>query len=96
MTLQNMRNALDDPRLKGRLQMQLVAYGGTDVFRKAQPYKAELKALQQQGVIMAQCLNTMKERKISKDELFPFIGYVPTGNGELIIWQAQGWAIIHP
>ena len=97
MTLRNMKNALEDPRLKGRLQMELVAYsGGTDVFRKDQPYEAELKALQQQGVILAQCLNTLKERKISQDELFPFIGYVPTGNGELIIRQAQGWAIVHP
>ncbi|GAB3843102.1 DsrE family protein [Hymenobacter jeollabukensis] len=96
-TLRNMKNALEDPRLKGKLQMELVAYGGgTDVYRKAQPYEAELKALQQQGVLLAQCLNTMKERKISKDELFPFVSYVPTGNGELIIRQAQGWAIVHP
>ena len=97
MTLRNMKNALEDPRLKGKLQMELVAYGGgTDVFRKAQPYEPELLALKEKGVIMAQCLNTMKERSISKEELFPFIFYVPTGNGELIIRQTQGWAIVHP
>ena len=38
----------------------------------------------------------MKERNISKEELFPFIAYVPTGNGELIIRQAQGWSLVHP
>jgi hypothetical protein len=97
MTLRNMKNALEDPRLKGKLQMELVAYGGgTDVFRKAQPYEPELLALKEKGVILAQCLNTMKERSISKEELFPFIFYVPTGNGELIIRQTQGWAIVHP
>lgn len=97
MTLRNMKNALQDPRLKGKLQMELVAFaGGVTVFRKDQPYEAELRALQQQGVLLAQCLNTMRERNISKDALFPFISYVPTGNGELIIRQAQGWAIVHP
>lgn len=97
MTLRNMKNALDDPRLKGKLQLELVAYaGGVNVFRRDQSYEPELQALKQQGVILAQCLNTMKERNISKDELFPFISYVPTGNGELIIRQAQGWSLVHP
>ena len=96
-TLRNMKNALEAPRLKGKLQMKLVAYGGgTDVFRKAQPYEPELLALKEKGVVLAQCLNTMKERNISKEELCPFISYVPTGNGELIIRQTQGWAIVHP
>ncbi|MBC6609265.1 DsrE family protein [Hymenobacter sp. BT188] len=97
MTLRNMKNALEDPRLKGKLEMQLVAYaGGVNVFRKDQAYEPELQALKAQGVILTQCLNTMKERNISKEELFPFISYVPTGNGELIIRQAQGWALVHP
>ena len=97
MTLRNMRNALEDPRLKGKLQMELVAFaGGVTVFRKDQPYEAELLTLKEKGVILAQCLNTIKERNISKEELFPFISYVPTGNGELIIRQAQGWALVHP
>ncbi|MBT9395107.1 DsrE family protein [Hymenobacter sp. NST-14] len=97
MTLRNMKNALEDPRLKGKLQMELVAYaGGTNVFRKDQPYEPELQALKAQGVILAQCLNTLRERNISKEDLFPFVSYVPTGNGELIIRQAQGWALVHP
>ena len=97
MTLRNMKNALEDPRLKGKLQMELVAFaGGVTVFRKDQPYEPELQALKAKGVILAQCLNTIKERNISKEELFPFISYVPTGNGELIIRQAQGWALVHP
>ena len=66
------------------------------VFRKDQPYEPELQALKAQGVLLSQCLNTMKERSISKEDLFPFISYVPTGNGELIIRQAQGWSLVHP
>ena len=33
---------------------------------------------------------------MSKDELLPLISYVPSGNGELIIRQAQGWSLVHP
>lgn len=97
MTLRNIGNALDDPRLKGKLQVELVAFGaGIAAFRRDQPYEAELLALKEKGVLLAQCLNTMRERKVSKEELWPFLAYVPSGNGELIIRQAQGWAIVHP
>ena len=96
-TLRNISNALEDSRLKGKLTVELVAFsGGTAVYRKDQTYEAQLTALKQKGVILAQCLNTMRERKISKDELLPIISYVPSGNGELIIRQAQGWALVHP
>lgn len=97
MTLRNIGNALDDPRLKGKLQVELVAFGGgVTAFRRDQPYETELLALKAKGVILAQCLNTMRERKITKEELWPFLSFVPSGNGELIIRQAQGWAIVHP
>ena len=96
-TLRNIGNALADERLKGKLTVELVAFGnGVAVFRKDQPYAAQLAALKQQGVILAQCQNTMREKKISKDELLPIISYVPSGTGELIIRQAQGWALVHP
>jgi uncharacterized protein len=97
MTLRNINNALEDPRLKGKLQVELVAYaGGTNVFRKDQPYEKELLGLRAKGVILAQCLNTLRERNIPKSDLHPFISFVPSGNGELIIRQAQGWSLVHP
>lgn len=95
--LKNIENALADPRLAGKLEVELVAHsGGVAVFRKDQPYKELLLSLQKKGVILAECENTMRERKITKDELWPFISYVPSGNGEIIIRQQQGWAIVHP
>lgn len=96
-TLKNIQNALDDARLKGKLAVELVVHGsGVAIYQKDNPYEEPLKALQQRGVILAMCENTMRERKISRDTLFPFISYVPSGNGELIIRQQEGWAIIHP
>lgn len=96
--LANIQNALNDPRLKGKLDMELVVYGGANVlYRKNNPqFEQELQNLQKQGVILAMCENTMKRRNIKREELFPFVSYVPTANGELIIRQEEGWSIIRP
>jgi uncharacterized protein len=96
-TLRNINNALEDPRLKGKLQVELIAFGdGVEVFKKANHYDTLLTNLQKKGVLLAQCENTIRERKISKEDLWPFISYVPSGNGEIIIRHYQGWATVHP
>ena len=96
-TLHNMKNALADPRLKGKLELELVVFsGGTVAFRKDQPYEADVLALQQAGVVLAQCQNSMNAYQLTKADMLPYISIVPTGNGELIIRQAEGWALVHP
>ena len=95
--LRNINNVLEDPRLKGKLQIELIVFGdGVEVYKKSNHYDTLLLNLKNKGVILAECLNTMKERKINKDELWDFISYVPTANGEIIIRQYQGWAVVHP
>jgi Uncharacterized conserved protein len=83
--------------LKGKVEIELVAFsGGYTMFLKSGPYEKALLALQKKGVILAQCNNTIKERNIDKNTLFNFIGYVPSGNGEIIIRGNEGWTIVHP
>ena len=95
--LRNINNALKDPRLKGKLQVELVVFGdGVELYKKVNSYDTLLIALQTKGVLLAQCENTLQERKISKNELWPFVSFVPSGNGEMILRHYQGWAIIHP
>lgn len=96
-TIRNINNALNDPRLSGKLTIELIAFsGGTDALLKESAYENDLKALVEKGVIVAQCNNTLKERKIDRDQLFNFIAIVPTGTGEIIIRQAEGWSVIKP
>ena len=95
-TLQALQAALADPRLKGKLALELVVFsGGTVALRKNQPYEADVLALQQAGVILAQCENSMKAQNLTKEDMLPYISYVPTANGELIIRQAEGWSLVH-
>lgn len=96
-TLRNINNALEDPRLKGKLRVELIVFGdGVSVYMKTSPFEASLKELQQKGVILAQCERTLEQRKIEKSSLFPFISYVPSANGEIILRHYEGWAIVHP
>lgn len=95
--LRNIKNVLNDPRLKGKLKIELVVFGdGVELFKKTNHFDTTLLKLKEQGVILAQCSNTLKEKKIEKTELWPFIDYVPTGNGEIVIRHYQGWATVHP
>lgn len=96
-TLRNIKNALNDPRIKGKVEIELIVFGdGVGVYAKDGPYEDKLKELQDMGVLLAQCENTIRERKIEKSSLFPFISYVPSAAGEIIIRQQQGWAVVHP
>lgn len=95
--IRNINNALNDPRLVGKIEIELIAFGGgTEAYMKGSKYEEDLKALVQKNVIVSQCNNTLKEKKISRDQLYDFIAIVPSGNGELIIRQAEGWSVIKP
>ncbi|WP_207509921.1 DsrE family protein [Telluribacter humicola] len=96
-TLKNIRNALSDSRLINKLDVELVVHGkGLAAFKIGSPYEELLRQLKQQKVILAMCENTMRERDIKREDLYSFVSYVPSGNGELIIRQQEGWAYIHP
>jgi intracellular sulfur oxidation DsrE/DsrF family protein len=95
--LRNIDNVLDDPRLKGKLHIEVIAFSdGVEMYKKTNNYQSLLTALKSRGVVFAQCANTIRERKIEKAELFDFVHYVPSGNGEIILRQYEGWAVVHP
>ncbi|HEU5051821.1 MAG TPA: hypothetical protein VFT78_01845 [Hanamia sp.] len=97
MILHNIENSLDDPRLNGKLQVELIAFGpGVKLYLKSSHMDTLLLPLVKRGVIFAECENTMRKAKLSKDQLWPFVSYVPSGNGEIIIRESQGWVGIHP
>lgn len=96
-TLTNIENLVNDPRLKGHITVELVANSkGFDIYVKGNGFEERLKKLQQEGVILAQCANTLKELHVDRSDLYPFITIVPSGMGEITLREAQGWAYIHP
>ena len=53
-----------------------------------------IKVLHEKGVRFVVCENTMKNRKITKDQLIPEVEYVPAGIAEIVEKQEQGWSYI--
>ncbi|MCY4780447.1 DsrE family protein [Sphingobacterium sp. UT-1RO-CII-1] len=93
----NIRNLLTDPRLKERLEVHLVTFsGGTEALLKNSAYRDQVVDLIEKNVQVTQCLNSLKERNLKKEDLFDFVGYTPSGNGELVIRAAEGWTIVKP
>ncbi|MCP9757291.1 hypothetical protein EGI26_19190 [Lacihabitans sp. CCS-44] len=50
--------------------------------------------VEKEGIQMVVCENTMKQKKIKKEQLLPFMQTVPMGIGEIVIKQEQGWSYI--
>ena len=95
--IHNINNALSDPRLAGKIQIELVTLsGGTEAVMIGSKFEKDIKELVEKGVIVAQCNNSLVQRKLTRDQIYDFIAVVPSGNGEIIIRQAEGWAIIKP
>ncbi|WP_428328760.1 DsrE family protein [Mucilaginibacter sp.] len=96
-TLHFIANALEDRRLKGKLHIELIAYStGVNIYKKSGPYEKQLKELYDKGVVFAECNNTVVAMNISRNDLFPFVVYVPSGNGEIILRHYDGWAVVQP
>lgn len=97
-TIRNINNVLADPRLEGKLEIEVITFsGGTQaLLKKNEQYREPFQQLIEKGVIVAQCENSLKEQNRTKDEFFEFVSFVPSGNGELIIRAKQGWVIVKP
>lgn len=96
-TLNNIENLLHDPRLEGHIKIELIANSkGVNAYTKNNGFKKKLEHLRSEGVILAQCSNTLRELHIARSELYPFVSIVPSGVGEIALRETQGWAYIHP
>lgn len=75
-----------------------VVFHGNGIYMVTSEKTTFLKELQDfaknKDVKMVVCGNTMKQKKITKEQLVPFVDVVPMGIGEIIIKQEEGWSYI--
>lgn len=58
-------------------------------------YAKELKDFaENKNIKMVVCENTMKQKKVTKDQLLPFIQTVPMAIAEIVLKQEQGWSYL--
>ena len=76
--------------------IEVVAHSnGIDFLIKGKTTQQEqITYYKSQNVIFVGCENTIRERKISKENIIPEAGFVKMGIGEVILKQEQGWSYI--
>ncbi len=79
-----------------KIQIEVVAYGkGLSLLLKTNSaFEERMKKAIAGGVVLAACQNTMRLRKVTTDDLFPFASQVDSGVAELIRKQEAGWSYI--
>lgn len=78
------------------VEIEVVALGkGLSILLKTNTeYEERLKKFSQQGVVLAACQNSMRLRKVTTEDLFPFAAQVDSGVAEVIRKQEAGWTYI--
>jgi uncharacterized protein len=81
---------------KDGIQIEVVFYGkGIAALLKTNTEYAErLKKAAADGVVLGACQNTMRLRKITSQDIFPFSTEVDSGVAELIRKQEEGYSYI--
>lgn len=96
LALNNVRNLLaelgDD-----QVEAELLANSeGVAALLKASPLGEKVEELAARGVRFAVCSKTLGAMGLKEEELIAVADVVPTGAGELVKRQSEGWAYIRP
>ena len=77
-------------------QIEVVVHNNGIAFMQKSKSKHEesIQALAKRGVIFAVCENTLKRKKIDKQDIIVPAKFVPVGLAEIIEKQEEGWAYI--
>jgi intracellular sulfur oxidation DsrE/DsrF family protein len=96
LALNNVKNVQEDLGAKN-VDIELVAYGpGLGILKVDSVVGNKIADALAAGVSVIACENTMKNQKLTRDDMLPKIGYVPAGVVQLMKRQQQGWAYIRP
>lgn len=92
--LSNLKN-LHEGWPKAKVEVVFHSGGIFMVMGEKTKYAKELQDfVEKKQIKMVVCENTMRQKKVTKSQLLPFMETVPMGIGELILKQEAGWSYI--
>lgn len=96
MALRNIENLIVD--LGESLEVELVAHGEgiALLYKMPNHFSDRIAQLAAKGVRFAACANTLRQQNLTKEFLLDIAELVPSGVGELVRKQAEGWTYIKP
>ncbi len=96
LALNNARNVQQDLG-SDKVAIEIVAYGpGIGMLKLDSVAGARVSEAMASGMSVVACENTMRNQKITRDDMLPKIGYVGAGVVQLMARQKEGYAYIRP
>jgi uncharacterized protein len=96
LALNNAKNVQVDLG-KENVQIEIVAYGpGLAMLKAESSVAARLAGALDENVGLIACENTMRNTKVTKDDMYAGIAYVDAGVTHIMKRQREGWAYIRP
>ena len=96
LALSNARNVQQDLGADN-VEIEIVAYGpGIDMLHADSEASPGVIQAMTDGVKVVACENTMRNRKLKREDMQGGIGYVGAGVVEIMQKQRQGWSYIRP
>lgn len=82
---------------KDKVDIEVVVFGnGAGMLQFDSPLASRVEDTMATGANVLMCENTMRGRKLTRQDMLPKIGYVKAGVIEIIEKQKQGWAVVRP
>jgi len=96
LALNNAKNVQQDLGAD-KVAIEIVVYGpGIGMLKLDSVAGARVGESMASGMSVVACENTMRNLKITRDDMLPKISYVPAGVVQLMARQKQGYAYIRP
>ena len=94
LILNNLTNLLAEIK---ELEIELVANAqGIKLLLKDNIHQERLVQLQDRGVMLVACNKTLQSLQLKPEDLLEGVKVVPSGVGELVRKQSEGWIYIRP
>lgn len=78
-------------------EVEVVAHGpGLDLLLTGTPHGEQVGALQEQGVRMLACANTLRIRDLTAADLLAGVEVVSAGIGHIVRREHEGWQYVRP
>jgi Uncharacterized conserved protein len=77
------------------VEIEVVSYGpGVAMVKKDSAAAAEIQELEKDGVVFVACENSMRHMQLTKADLIPGVGTVPSGIVEVVKKEEAGWSYV--
>jgi intracellular sulfur oxidation DsrE/DsrF family protein len=96
LALNNAKNIQKDVG-KDNVELEVVAFGpGIGMLKADSEVANRIDEVVESGITVVACENTMRNKKLSKEDMNAKVGYVPSGVVEIMKRQQGGYAYLRP